>query len=174
MSPICFCFVPRGGNLFPRSIQSMPPNCFCVGYLFARCFSRCQWMSLDGGLNPKIDDQRHLRGTLLFLDLFLLLPLLQLLGLPSASLLASRFRPQNLILEVSARALLEPSSIQHVLQTMPCSCSLLLDRISMALLESLAEHGVVKRYVNQHCFCCEQQASGGSYVSACRYSRGIR
>ena len=152
MSAICFCFVPRGGNLFPRNIQSMPPNCFCVGYLFALCFSRCQWMSLDGGLNPKIDDRRHLRDTLLFQDLFLLLPLLQLLGLPSAFLLASRFRPQNLILKVAVRALLEPSSIQHDRQTMPCSCSLLLDRISMALLTSMAEH-VVEKQVSQ-CFCC--------------------
>jgi hypothetical protein len=108
-------------------------------------------MSRDGDLNlrSRCDDQRHPRDTLLFQDLFLLLPLLQLLGLPSASFLASRFRPQNLILKVTARALLEPSSIQHDRQTMPCSCSLLLDRISMALLESLAGHGVLKLYVNR-------------------------
>ena len=151
MSAICFYFVPRGGNLFPRSILSMPANRFCVGYLFALCFSRCQWKSLDGGLNLRSrgDDQRHPRDTLLSQDLFLLLPLLQLLGLPSASLLASRFRPRNLILKVAVCALREPSSIQHDRQTMPCSSSLLHDRISMAPSESLAEHGVVKRYVNR-------------------------
>ena len=108
-------------------------------------------MSRDGGLNlrSRCDDQRLLRDTLLFQDLFLLLPLLQPFCLPSASLLASRFRPQNHILKMTARALLEPSSIQHVRQTMPCSCSLLLDKISMALLESSAEHGVLKLYVNR-------------------------
>ena len=73
-------------------------------------------MSLDAGLNlrNRSDDQRHLQDTLLFQDLFLLLPLLQLLDLPSASPLAIRFRLRNLIQfhplnVISVRALLEPS-----------------------------------------------------------------
>ena len=72
-------------------------------------------MSLDGGLNlrNRSDDQRHLQDTLLFQDLFLLLPLLQLLDLPSASPLAIRFRLLNQIRfhplnVISLRALLEP------------------------------------------------------------------
>ena len=151
MSAICFCFVPRGGNRQPYLRQSMPANRSCVGYLFALCFSRCQWKSLDGGLNLRSrgDDQRHPRDTLLSQDLFLLLPLPQLLAVPSASLLASRFRPRNLILilldsKVAVCASREPSSVQHVRRTMPCSSSSLPDRISTALLESSAEYGVLK------------------------------
>ena len=157
MSAICFCFVPRGGNRQLCLRQSASANRIRVEYLFALCFSRCPWMFRDGDLSLRslCDDQRHPRDTLLFQDLFLLLPLLQLLVLPFASLLAfllaSRFRPQNLILE-TVHVLLEPSLIQHYLQTMPCFCSLLLDRISMALLTSMAEHAVEKQ-VSQ-CFCC--------------------
>ena len=89
----------------------MPANGLCVEYLFALCLSRFRWMSLEGGLNLRNQsgDQRHLQDTLLFRDFFLLLPLLQLLDLPSASPLAIRFRPQNLIQRVTVRALLEPS-----------------------------------------------------------------
>ena len=106
-------------------------------------------MSRDGDLNlrSRCDDQRHPRDTLLFQNLFLLLPLLQPFDLLSASLLASllasRFRPQNLSLK-TVDALLEPSSIQHARQTMHRSCSLLLDRLSMALLTSMAAHVIVK------------------------------
>ena len=149
MSAICFCFVPRGGNRQLCLRQSASANRIRVEYLFALCFSRCPWMFRDGDLSLRslCDDQRHPRDTLLFQHLFLLLPLLQLFVLP----FAFRFRPQNLILE-TACVLLEPSLIQHYLRTMPCFCSLLLDRISMALLTSMAEHAVEKQ-VSQ-CFCC--------------------
>ena len=157
MSAICFCFVPRGGNRQLCLRQSTSANRIRVEYLSALCFSRCLWVFRDGDLNLRslCDDQRHRRDTLLFQNLFLLLPLLQpfslLSAFPLASLLAIRFRPQNLILE-TVHVLLEPSLIQHYLQTMPCFCSLLLDGISMALWTSMAEH-VVENWVSQ-CFCC--------------------
>ena len=157
MSAICFCFVPREGNRQLCLRQSASPNRILVEYLFALCFSRCPWMFRDGDLSLRslCDDQHHPRDTLLPQHLFSLLPLLQPFVLPFASplafLLASWFRPQNLILE-TACALLEPSLIQHYLRTMPCFCSLLLERISMALSTSMAEHAVEKQ-VSQ-CFCC--------------------
>ena len=167
MSAICFCFVPRGGNRQPCLRQSVSPNRIRVQYLFAFCFALCLWMFRDGDLSlrSRSDDLLPLRDTRLSQDFFLLLPLPQLLALPSASLLARRFRLRNLIpillcSKVAVCALREPSSIQHYRQTMPYFSSLLPDTISIPISESLSELVIVKFYVNrrsdQHCFCCAQ------------------